>query len=109
MAPPISAIVRSIEPPGALSDFVTGLLDLTPFKKRRSWRPWRFRRVDLIESRGAGTILIGIPGGADVVRLQGFLTRSGYPNVVVFDGAGVSYWASPIEARRRADEDPRYV
>jgi thioredoxin reductase (NADPH) len=41
------------------------------------------RRVGLIESGGAGTILIGVPGGADVVRLQGFLTRSGYPNLVL--------------------------
>jgi thioredoxin reductase (NADPH) len=41
------------------------------------------RRVGLIESGGAGTILIGAPGGGDIVRLQGFLTRSGYPNLVL--------------------------
>ena len=41
------------------------------------------RRVGLIEENGAGTILIGIPGSADIVRLQGFLTRSGYPNLVL--------------------------
>jgi thioredoxin reductase (NADPH) len=41
------------------------------------------RRVGLIEQGGAGTILIGIPGSPDVVRLQGFLTRSGYPNLVL--------------------------
>jgi thioredoxin reductase (NADPH) len=39
------------------------------------------RRVGLIAEGGAGTILIGVPGSADVVRLQGFLTRSGYPNL----------------------------
>jgi ATP-dependent Lon protease len=34
-APPeLSATVRSIEQPGALADFVTGLLDLTPFEKQ---------------------------------------------------------------------------
>ena len=41
------------------------------------------RRVGLIEAGGAGTVLIGAPGGPDVVRLQGFLTRSGYPNLVL--------------------------
>ena len=41
------------------------------------------RRVGLIEEGGAGTILIGVPGSPDIVRLQGFLTRSGYPNLVL--------------------------
>src|SRR3569623_1012476 len=49
------------------------------------------RRVGLIEEGGAGTILIGVPGSPDIVRLQGFLTRSGYPNLVLdadADGEG---------------------
>ena len=46
-------------------------------------RAMSLRRVGLIEENGAGTILIGIPGSADIVRLQGFLTRSGYPNLVL--------------------------
>ncbi|MDO6415776.1 FAD-dependent oxidoreductase [Sphingomonas sp. BIUV-7] len=41
------------------------------------------RRVGLIEEGGAGTILIGVPGSPEIVRLQGFLARSGYPNKVV--------------------------
>lgn len=41
------------------------------------------RRVGLIAEGGAGTILIGTAGSPAVVRLQGFLTRSGYPNMVV--------------------------
>ncbi|MBB4860513.1 thioredoxin reductase (NADPH) [Novosphingobium chloroacetimidivorans] len=41
------------------------------------------RRVALIEDGGAGTILIGTPGSPEVVRIQGFLTRSGYPNLVL--------------------------
>lgn len=41
------------------------------------------RRVGLIEEGGAGTILIGVPGSPDVVRLQGFLTRSGFPNLTL--------------------------
>jgi len=41
------------------------------------------RRVGLIEAGGAGSILIGTPGSPDIVRIQGFLTRSGYPNLVL--------------------------
>ena len=41
------------------------------------------RRVGLIEEGGAGTILIGAPGTPHLVRLQGFLTRSGFPNLVL--------------------------
>ncbi len=41
------------------------------------------RRVSLIAEGGAGTILIGVPGSPDIIRLQGFLTRSGYPNLVL--------------------------
>ncbi len=41
------------------------------------------RRVALIESGGAGSVLIGRPGSADLVRLQGFLARNGYPFTVL--------------------------
>jgi len=41
------------------------------------------RRVGLIEEGGAGSILIGAPGSGEIVRIQGFLTRSGYPNLVL--------------------------
>ena len=41
------------------------------------------RRVGLIEEGGAGTILIGAPGSANLIRLQGFLTRSAFPNLVL--------------------------
>jgi thioredoxin reductase (NADPH) len=41
------------------------------------------RRVGLIEEGGAGTILIGEPGSPDIVRLQGFLARAAYPNLVL--------------------------
>ncbi len=41
------------------------------------------RRVGLIEEGGAGTILIGEPGSPDMVRLQGFLARAAYPNLVL--------------------------
>jgi Thioredoxin reductase len=45
------------------------------------------RRVELIEDAEAGTILIGRPGSPAVVRLQGFLARSGYPNLVLDVGS----------------------
>jgi thioredoxin reductase (NADPH) len=41
------------------------------------------RRVALIAESSAGTILIGQPGSPDILRLQGFLTRSGYPNMML--------------------------
>jgi len=41
------------------------------------------RRVGLIEEGGAGTILIGAPDSPNLIRLQGFLTRSGFPNLVL--------------------------
>ncbi|WP_404479345.1 FAD-dependent oxidoreductase [Novosphingobium sp. BL-52-GroH] len=41
------------------------------------------RRVGLIEEGGAGTVLIGVPGSPDVLRLGEFLRRSGYPYLVL--------------------------
>jgi thioredoxin reductase (NADPH) len=41
------------------------------------------RRVGLIEVGGAGSVLVGRPGSPEIVRLQGFLTRNGYPNAVL--------------------------
>ena len=49
------------------------------------------RRVGLIETGGAGSVLIGDPDGKALVAIQGFLTRSGYPNLVLdarADGEG---------------------
>lgn len=41
------------------------------------------RRVGLIEGGGSGSILIGQADTPDLVRLQGFLTRNGYPHTVM--------------------------
>lgn len=41
------------------------------------------RRVGLIESDAVGSVLVGHPGEAHLVRLQGFLTRNGYPNALL--------------------------
>jgi thioredoxin reductase (NADPH) len=46
-------------------------------------RAFILRRVGLIEGPGAGSILIGRQGLPDLVRLQGFLSRNGYPHTVM--------------------------
>jgi thioredoxin reductase (NADPH) len=46
----------------------------------RIMRALILRRVALIEGGGAGAVLIGSAGAADVIRLEGFLTRNGYPH-----------------------------
>jgi thioredoxin reductase (NADPH) len=45
----------------------------------RIMRALILRRVGLIEIGGGGPLLIGPPGTADMVRLQGFLSRNGHP------------------------------
>ncbi|MDR3485677.1 MAG: FAD-dependent oxidoreductase [Bradyrhizobium sp.] len=46
-------------------------------------RAFILRRVELINSGGAGSVLIGIPGAPALSRLQVFLTRSGYPHMTL--------------------------
>src|SRR5271155_814583 len=46
----------------------------------RIMRALILRRVALLQGGAAGAVLIGSPGAADVIRLQGFLTRNGYPH-----------------------------
>src|SRR5271168_4535456 len=46
----------------------------------RIMRALILRRVALIEASAGGAVLIGSPASADVVRLDGFLTRNGYPH-----------------------------
>jgi thioredoxin reductase (NADPH) len=42
-------------------------------------RAFILRRVGLIEEGGVGSVLVGNPGAPDLVRLQGFFGRNGYP------------------------------
>ena len=42
-------------------------------------RAFILRRVGLIEGGGAGSVLLGQAGSPDLVRLEGFLGRNGYP------------------------------
>lgn len=46
-------------------------------------RAFILRRVDLIEGGSAGSVLVGRPQEANLVRLQGFLNRNGYPVTVL--------------------------
>src|SRR5262245_33683226 len=46
-------------------------------------RAFILRRVGLIQEGSVGSVLVGRPGAADLVRLQGFLGRNGYPYTVL--------------------------
>ena len=46
-------------------------------------RAFILRRVGLIEEGGVGSVLVGTPGTPELVRLQGFLGRNGYPYTVL--------------------------
>jgi thioredoxin reductase (NADPH) len=46
------------------------------------------RRVGLIELKGSGSVLIGHPGSPEIVRLEGFLTRNGYPTTTLDAAVG---------------------
>ncbi|RFC37017.1 MAG: thioredoxin reductase (NADPH) [Candidatus Nitrotoga sp. LAW] len=49
----------------------------------RIMRALILRRMGLIETGGGGPLLIGAPGSAGMVRLQGFLSRNGHPHLVL--------------------------
>jgi thioredoxin reductase (NADPH) len=46
-------------------------------------RAFILRRVGLIQEGGSGSVLVGRPGETNLVRLQGFLARNGYPYTVL--------------------------
>jgi thioredoxin reductase (NADPH) len=46
-------------------------------------RAFILRRVALIQEGGSGSILIGHPNSPDLLRIQGFLARNGYPYTVL--------------------------
>ena len=46
-------------------------------------RAFILRRVALIEAGGAGSVLVGRLGSAELTRLEGFLGRNGYPYTVL--------------------------
>jgi len=50
-------------------------------------RAFILRRVALIDAGGAGSVLVGRPDQPELTRLQGFLSRNGYP-CTVLDASG---------------------
>ncbi|MGO9064186.1 MAG: FAD-dependent oxidoreductase [Myxococcaceae bacterium] len=67
------------------------------------------RRVGLLEDGGSGSVLVGRPGDPDVVRLQGFLARNGYPNKVLDASDGAEGHALVERLGVQADELPLLV
>ena len=67
------------------------------------------RRVGLIEEGGAGTILIGVPGSPDLVRLKGFLTRMGYPHLFLDSSTDEEGWSLVVRTGMLPDELPLVV
>ncbi len=46
-------------------------------------RAFILRRVSFIQEGGVGSVLVGRPDSSELVRLQGFLARNGYPHTLL--------------------------
>jgi thioredoxin reductase (NADPH) len=66
-------------PPNELRRLLVAEADLG----ERITRALILRRINLIQSGVGGPVLIGSPLSADVIRLQGFLTRNGNPHHLI--------------------------
>jgi thioredoxin reductase (NADPH) len=69
----------------------------------RLMRALILRRVGLLESGVAGPVIIGPAGHADVLRLDNFLTRNGYPHRVL--DSATDGCAATLVARFRVAEE----
>src|SRR3954465_722977 len=81
-------------PPDRLRALLVAEADLG----ERIMRALILRRVSLIQGGVGGPVLIGSPGSRDLIRLQGFLTRNGYPHHLL----------DPVSDRDAADAVARY-
>ena len=66
----------------------------------RIMRAMILRRVQLLQEEAVGVTLIGPPASADVIRLQNFLSRNGYPLPRARPGDGPGGEGSPCSLRR---------
>ncbi len=64
-------------------------------------RAYILRRVGLIEEGGVGSVLVGTPGTPDLLRLENFLRRNGYPYQVL-DAANDEDGRAVVDTIRRA-------
>ncbi len=72
-------------------------------------RAFILRRVALIQEGGVGSLLIGRPGSPDLVRLQGFLSRNGYPYTVLDAASDEEARAAVERFGVQADELPLMI
>ncbi|HEY3888777.1 MAG TPA: FAD-dependent oxidoreductase [Caulobacteraceae bacterium] len=71
----LSPVEAVIIPPERLRALLVGEAELG----ERIMRALILRRVALLQLPGSGPIIIGRPASGDVLRLEGFLDRNGYP------------------------------
>ena len=72
-------------------------------------RAFILRRVALIQEGGVGSLLIGRPGSPDLVRLEGFLSRNGYPYTVLDAASDEEARAAVERFGVQADELPLMI
>jgi len=70
---PVEALII---PPEKLRALLIGEAELG----ERIMRALILRRLGLLESGAGGPVIVGRPGNADVLRLEGFLRRNGHPS-----------------------------
>jgi thioredoxin reductase (NADPH) len=72
----VEAVETLVIPPRRLRDLLVEEAELG----ERIMRALILRRVGLLETGGGGPVIIGSADHADVLRLEGFLTRNGHPH-----------------------------
>jgi thioredoxin reductase (NADPH) len=72
-------------------------------------RAFILRRVRLIEDGGVGSVLVGKPGTPELLRLEGFLGRNGYPYTVIDSSDGADGRAVTERLGMLPDELPLMV